>query len=339
MYGACVDLQETTLINCMNNYSWVVKLTYMPHRLPPIAALRALEAAARHLSFTKAARELNITQSAISHQVRHLEQLWGLKLFDRRTSRLALTRSGQALAPVVRGFIDKMAITLETLQSEALRDPLRIDMLESFAVRWLVPRLGRFHEQQPDIDVWISTGDKLINFAVDEVDAAIRLGHGQYPGLHTTLLLREQLFPVCARDFLERAGKPKTPKDLLHYPLLLRRHDPRHPSWEYWFQVAGIDDVSLTEGMRFPDTNMALQAAMEGQGVAMARSAHVAEDLAAGRLVKLFNIPCPSTMAYYFVCPQGRETLPKIAAFREWICQEAALAQAQYDQLIEDGIN
>ncbi|MFQ5995114.1 MAG: transcriptional regulator GcvA [Acidiferrobacterales bacterium] len=311
----------------------------MSYRLPPIAALRALEAAARHLNFTKAAEELNVTQSAISHQVRHLEELWGLKLFDRRAGRLALTRNGQALAPVVATFIDKMIGTLETLQSEALRDPLRIDMLESFAVRWLVPRLGHFHEQRPDVDVWISTGDDLVDFKVDDVDAAIRLGHGNYPGLHTILLLREHLFPVCSPSFLRDRGKPSTPKDLLKYPLLLRRQDPRHPSWEYWFERAGVGDVTLTEGTRFPDTNMALLAAIDGQGVAMARSAHVADDLDAGRLVKLFSIPCPSTMAYYLVCPEGREDLPKIAAFREWIGREASLAQAQYDELMQASVN
>jgi LysR family glycine cleavage system transcriptional activator len=117
--------------------------------------------------------------------------------------------------------------------------------------------------------------------------------------------------------------------------LLLRRQDPRHPSWEYWFQKVGVGDVTLTEGTRFPDTNMALQAAVDGQGVAMVRSAHVADDIAADRLVKLFNIPCPSTMAYYLVCPEGRENLPKIAAFREWLTREAAAAQQQYDRLME----
>lgn len=311
----------------------------MPNRLPPIAALRALEAAARHLNFTKAADELNVTQSAISHQVRHLEDLWGLKLFDRRAGRLALTRNGQALAPVVRGFMEKMTGTLETLQSEALRDPLRIDMLESFAVRWLVPRLGHFHEQYPNIDVWISTSDNPIDFKVEDVDAAIRLGHGNYPGLHTTLLLREHLFPVCSPELLALLGKPSAPKDLLRYPLLLRRQDPRHPSWEYWFNKVGVGEVTLTEGTRFPDTNMALQAAIDGQGVALVRSAHVADDIAAGRLVKLFNIPCPSTMAYYLVCPEGREHLAKIAAFRDWLSQEAAAAQQQYDRLMEDAAN
>ncbi len=311
----------------------------MPHRLPPIAALRALEAAARHLNFTKAADELNVTQSAISHQVRHLEDLWGLKLFDRRAGRLALTRNGQALAPVVRSFMGKMTTTLDMLLSEALRDPLRVDMLESFAVRWLVPRLGHFHEQHPDIDVWISTSDELVDFKVDNVDAAIRLGHGHYTGLHLTLLLREHLFPVCSPRLLKQIGKPSTPRDLLDYPLLLRRQDPRHPSWEYWFQLADVGDVMLTEGTRFPDTNMALQAAIDGQGVAMARSAHVGDDLVAGRLVKLFNVECPSTMAYYFVCPEGRESLPKIAAFRKWLCQEAALAQAEYDRLTKNSGN
>ena len=137
----------------------------MPHRLPPIAALRALEAAARHLSFSKAADELNVTPSAISHQVRHLEDLWDLKLFQRRPRRVALTRNGEALAPIVRDFFNRMTAMLDTIRVETARDSLRVSLLQSFAVKWLVPRLGSFHEEFPDIDVWIFTSDKLVDFA------------------------------------------------------------------------------------------------------------------------------------------------------------------------------
>lgn len=305
----------------------------MAARLPPIAALRALEAAARHLNFTKAAEELNVTQSAISHQIRHLEDLWGLKLFDRPQRGLVLTRNGQALAPLVRSFLERLVQTLEILQSEETRTPLKVDMLQSFAVKWLVPRLRKFHDEYPEYDVWISTHDEAIDLAAQDVDVAIRLGHGSYPGLHATLLLREYVFPVCAPGFLAKYGMPTTPADLIDYPLLLRMGDPAHPNWEDWFERAGHESVVLIEGTRFPDTNMALQAAMDGQGIALARSAHVGDDLSAGRLVKLFEVAYPSSVAYHMVCREGTEDTPKIAAFREWLLAEADTVQAAYDRV------
>ncbi len=303
-------------------------------RNPPFAALRALEAAARHLNFTRAAEELNVTQSAVSHQIRHLEELWGLKLFDRPPRGLALTRNGQALAPMVRQFLDDLGSTLETLQTEVKRSPLRVDMLQSFSVTWLVPRLGRFHDEHPDMDIWISTHDEVIDFASHDVDAAIRLGHGNYPGLSSTLLLREHVFPVCSPGFLKREDAPREPADLLKVPLLLRLGDPAHPNWEDWFQRAGVPVPALVDGSRFPDSNMALQAAMNGQGVALARSAHVGDDLKAGRLVRLFDVEYPSSVSYYLVCPNSRADNPRVAAFRAWLLAEAAQAQIEYDALV-----
>ena len=305
----------------------------MLHRPPPIATLRALEAAARHLNFTKAADELCVTQSAVSHQIRHLEDLWDLKLFDRPPRGLVLTRNGQALAPVVRNFFDHLSETLETLKTEIKRDPLRIDTLQSFAVKWLVPRINEFHNEFPDIDLWISTHDELVNFATENVDMAIRLGKGNYPGLHSTLLLKEYVFPVCSPDFIDKVGMPSTHDDLYELPLLLRLGDPAHPNWEDWFAQVGQKDVVVVEGPRFPDSNMALQAAKEGQGIALARSAHVSEDLKAGKLVKLFNYDYPSNVSYYLVCPNGKENTPKIASVRDWLIAEASLAQVEYDKI------
>jgi len=301
-------------------------------RNPPFAALRALEAAARHLNFTRVAEELNVTQSAVSHQIRHLEELWGLKLFDRPPRGLVLTRAGQALAPVVRQFLDGLEQMLGTLQTENKRAPLRVDMLQSFSVKWLVPRLGRFHDEHPDINIWISTHNELIDFATQDVDVAIRLGQGEYPGLHSTLLLREYVFPVCAPAFAERRKPLNEPADLLSHPLLLRLGDPAHPNWEDWFAKAGVEGASLIEGTRFPDSNMALQAAMDGQGVALARSAHVGGDLQAGRLVRLFDVRYLSDVFYYFVCPAAAVEKSRVKAFRDWLVAEAAIAQTQSDE-------
>ena len=300
----------------------------MPERLPPISALRALEVAARHLSFTKAARELHVTQSAISHQIKTLEELWGLKLFERRVRGLALTANGEELARTTREFFDRMSHTLDALRVAPSHEPLRVDTLQSFAVRWLVPRLGNFHELHPEINVWISTHDRLVDFGVDDVELAIRLGQGSYPGLHASLLMREDVYPVCAPEFLARNGLPENPRDLLDFPLLLRLGEPNHPNWKQWFEAAGLADVRMADGPRFPDSNMAIEASKDGLGIALARTAHITDELATGKLVRLFDVECPSSVAYYLVCPEGHEDQPRIAAFRKWIIGEAASTSA-----------
>ena len=304
----------------------------MSFRNPSFAALRALESAARHLNFTRAAEENNVTQSAISHQIRHLEELWGLKLFDRPSRGLVLTRNGQVLAPLILKFIFDLGTALEALSLDDKRTPLKVDMLQSFSIKWLVPRLGKFHDEHPEIDVWISTHDQLVDFSRGDVEVAIRLGHGDYPELASTLLLQEHVFPVCSPGFLEQYYILNEPADLLKVPLLLRLGDPAHPNWEDWFEKANVNDTLPTEGTRFPDTNMALQAAMEGQGVALARSAHVGDDLKAGDLVRLFDIDYPSGVSYYLVCPEANKNQPKVAAFRKWLLTEAAMVQDEYDK-------
>jgi len=305
--------------------------------LPPLAALKALDAAARHGSFTKAAAELHITQSAVSHQIRHLEELWGLALFRRGSRPLALTPAGAALAPVARDFLERLRGTLAGLRAEEARGPLRISLLESFALTWLVPRLSEFRERHPEIDVWLSTKEALADFASEQVDLAIRLGHGRYPGLHSTFLLREEAFPVCSRLLIERLGMPRRPAELARFPLLLRSDLDNSPRWDDWLRAAGVADLPPEHGPRFPNSHMALQAAIRGQGVALVRSAHVdgldgiENSLAAAGLVRLFQVHCPADSAYFLVCPEGTEERPRIAAFRAWIVEQAQRSQAQYD--------
>jgi len=296
----------------------------MHPRLPPISTLNALVAVARHQSFTKAALSLHVTQSAVSHQIKLIEDLWGVKLFERTGHGIAATDAGRRLAELTRDYFERIGKTLDELHIVSSHETLRIDTLQSFAVKWLVPRLRHFDERYPNIDVWISTHDQFADFAANAIDIAIRLGDGRFPGCHTTLLLQEEVFPVCTPELLERMGRPESPRDLLRYPLLLRLGEPTHMNWEDWFEAAGVPGVKPTEGTRFPDTNMALEAAMDGFGVALARTAHVVEELAAGYLVRLFDIPCPSNVAYYLVCPQGHEDRPTISAFRRWILDEVA---------------
>jgi len=312
----------------------------MPDHLPPLAALRALDAAARHGSFTLAAAELNVMQSAISHQIRHLEDRWGLELFARDSRPLALTKAGAALAPVARDFFSQLSVTLESVRAEGARGPLKISTLESFALTWLVPRLDDFCAHHPEIDVWISTKDHLVDFALEDVDLAIRLGHGDYPGLHSSLLLNEYVFPVCSMQLVERLGMPTGPADLARFPLLMRHDEMVSPDWGSWLAAAGVPDLPLNEGPRFPNSNMALQAAIAGQGVALVRSAHVDGGLSAAGLVRLFDVHCPAEAAYFLVYPEGMQTRPRIAAFHDWIQTEAARSQQQYDREVEsiDGL-
>lgn len=304
--------------------------------LPPISALRALEAAARHLSFTKAADELNVTQSAVSHQIKHLEELWDLKLFQRLTRRLELTTSGKALAPVIQDFFHKLEGTLDELKSDDGHSILRIQMMPSVAAKWVVPRLQGFRDRHPDIDVWISTLDPTEGrFEFRQLDAALHLGTGEYPNLTSWPAMREYVFPVARPRFLEERGIPQSPADLCQYPLLLRTGSIGAPQWEYWFDQVGVDrsiyEPALHEGTRFPDSNMALQAAFDGQGIALARSAPVWDDVQSGRLVRLFNVSCPFPLGIYFVCPTERAETPVVIAFREWLMEEAAISQAEFD--------
>ncbi len=303
-------------------------------RLPPTAALRAFESAARHLSYTRAAEELSITQSAVSHQIRHIEQLWELKLFLRRGRSLRLTEAGHVLAPIVRDFIKRLSAKLAELRPGDDRSvSLRVSLVQSFAFKWLVPRLGQFSQQHPSINVWISTTDELIDFSMHEVDVGIRLGHGGWSGLSEELILREYVFPVCSPRFLSRIMPPETPEDLLRYPLIYRHSQDICPRWRDWFRDAGVEIKSLPKGSKFPDTSMAVQAAIDDFGVALARSAHVQDDLATGRLVKLFDVSSPSNVAYYFVCPKGRESEPNIRAFHDWVVEEAVLSQKEFDRV------
>jgi len=300
-------------------------------RLPSITALRALEASSRLLSFTKAADELFITQSAVSHQIRYLEDLWGFKLFERQGRRLITTKEGQMIVPVVREFLENMTRVLGEITNTENRSSIRVSLVQSLAVKWLVPRLGRFNELYPEITVWIQTSDDIVDFAIDEVDMAIRLGHGEWTGYHLDLLLREYVFPVASPDLLKRLGYPEKPDDLLHYPLLYRHSYDNCPRWRDWFRDAGIAIKSLPRGSRFPDTSIAVQAAVDHQGIALARSAHVEAELAAGRLIKLFDVFSPSPVSYYIVCPQSAIKQARIAAFRNWLLEEARISQKLYD--------
>jgi LysR family glycine cleavage system transcriptional activator len=292
----------------------------MTHRLPPLAALRAFEAAARHLSFTRAAAELHVTQTAISHQIRGLEELLGVRLFRRLPRGLALTDEAQRYLPAVRDAFDRITSATSELMAARTAGPLTASVLPSFAAKWLVPRLGRFRTVHPEIDLRISTSLHLVDFAREDVDLGIRMGRGHYPGLRVDRLFGEALIPVCSPALLEDGPPVRQPADLRHHVLL---HDDDYTGWQLWLDLAGVEGVDAGRGPIFTDSGMVVQAAAEGQGVALARVALAAWDIAAGRLVRPFEVTLPHDLAYYLVCPEAAAGRPRVAAVRAWLLAEA----------------
>ena len=297
----------------------------MPTRLPPMNTLRAFEAAARYLSFTLAAEELHITQAAVSHQIKVLEQALGVRLFRRLNRAIRLTEEGQEFVSEVRMALNHLAVAVEKLAAPDAGGPLTISVLPSFASKWLVPRLGRFRDKHPEIDVRISPSIQLTDFQRDDVDLVVRFGGGDYEGLHSVRLMTENFFPVCSPALLEGPNALRKPEDLRHHTLL---HDDAYVDWTMWLLVAGVEGVDPRQGPFFTDSALVVQAAVEGQGVALARGALAAGDIVAGRLIKPFDIVISAKNAYYVVSPKATSHHPKVAAFREWLLEEAAIVDA-----------
>ncbi|WP_047607056.1 transcriptional regulator GcvA [Rahnella aquatilis] len=297
--------------------------------LPPTTTLRTFEVVTRHTTFTSAAEELFITQSAVSHQLKKLEEIWGLQLFQRGKT-LSLTPAGAALAPLVREFFSKLETTLADLREQKGRVRLRVSTTYSFALKWLLPRLPELARLHPEILVTLESTDKAIHFASADSDVAIRFGHGNYAALHTEFMFREQLFPVASPAFLASFGTPSEPAELLRFPLLTRDGADLVPKWDAWFKQVGVNTDVLHESVRFADTNMTIEAALLGQGIALARSGHVEKEIRDGSLVRLFDVNFPSPAAYYFVCPEGIESQPHIMKFRNWLLAESQQAQLSY---------
>ncbi|AEX54368.1 transcriptional regulator (plasmid) [Rahnella aquatilis CIP 78.65 = ATCC 33071] len=301
----------------------------MMRDLPPTTTLRTFEVVTRHTTFTSAAEELFITQSAVSHQLKKLEEIWGLQLFQRGKT-LSLTPAGAALAPLVREFFSKLETTLADLREQKGRVRLRVSTTYSFALKWLLPRLPELARLHPEILVTLESTDKAIHFASADSDVAIRFGHGNYAALHTEFMFREQLFPVASPAFLASFGTPSEPAELLRFPLLTRDGADLVPKWDAWFKQVGVNTDVLHESVRFADTNMTIEAALLGQGIALARSGHVEKEIRDGSLVRLFDVNFPSPAAYYFVCPEGIESQPHIMEFRNWLLAESQQAQLSY---------
>lgn len=302
----------------------------MKRHLPSLNALKAFEASARRESFTKAAEELCVTQGAVSQQVKGLEEELGLKLFRREHQKLLVTDAGRAYLEVVRDAFDRISMGTEKLLQRQSSGLLNVSTSPNFAAKWLVHRLGRFSEKHPDIDLRISASMHHVDFAREDVDVAVRHGDGRWPTLHASRLCAEELFPVCSPSLLEGAGALKRPADLRRQPLL---HANDTSWWKQWLQVAGVGGIDAERGIVFNQTSMAIDAAIQGQGVAMARTALAAWDLLAGRLVRPFGPVIEAPFALWIVCPKATADLPKIATFRQWLLEEAAEDTARLAKL------
>ena len=292
----------------------------MLRRLPSLNALKAFEAAARHESFTKAADELAVTQGAVSHQVKGLEVELGLRLFNRERQRLIITEAGRSYLEVVRDAFDRLAVGTNRLLQLQKSGVLTVTTSPNFASKWLVHRLGRFVEAHPEIDLRVSATPQHIDFAREDFDIAIRHGDGQWPGLHMTRLCVEELFPVCSPKFLRGRGALRSPNDLKHHTLL---HVTDRRDWINWLEAAAVVGVDVARGPVFSERSMGIDAAVGGQGIALARSALAAWDLLAGRLVRPFKLGLKVPYAYWIVCPKSTADLPKISTFRDWLLSEA----------------
>ncbi len=294
----------------------------MSRRLPPLNAVRAFEAAARHRSFTKAALELHVTQGAVSHQVKLLEQWLEMPLFERFGHSLTLTAQGRSYLPALSEALDAVAGATENLGTGELAGPLRATVLPSFASKWLIPRLGTFKALYPEIDLHISASADLHNFSSNAFDVGIRSGLGRWTGLRADLIAREALAPMLSPVLAAKHGVHQ-PCDLVGLTLL---HDQPRDAWKRWLETAGAMDVDVRQGSSFDDAALVLQAAIDGHGVAMGRVFLAARDVASGRLVQPFAQTLTNDYSYWLVYPKSTAAKPRIDAFRTWLLAEAAMS-------------
>jgi LysR family glycine cleavage system transcriptional activator len=299
-------------------------------RLPPLNALRAFEAAARHLNFSRAADELSVTPGAVSQQIQNLEDYVGVALFKRTSKGLLLTDPAQIALPALREAFDRLAEAASMLTAAVDGRRLTVSMAPSFAAKWLVPRLGKFEAAHPLVDVWVSAGMELVDFASGEVDLAIRYGTGRYPGLEVTRLMQETVIPVASPELL--AQHPlETPADLANHVLLHDGSpdaDESCPDWTMWLAARGVKGVDGARGPRFNQSSLVIEAASGGRGVALAKRAIAQADLDAGRLVAPLQIATAVDFAYYLVHPKAKGRLPQVKAFIAWLTAEAQAHEA-----------
>ena len=303
----------------------------MAPALPPLNALRAFEAIARHLSFAKAADELHVTPAALSHQIRALEEQLGLELFHRRTRAIELTDAGRLIYPGLHSGFESVRQAIGQLQRAREHNVLVISATPGLVAKWLVPRLWRFLHAHPDIDARVAATMKLAEFPTDGVDVAIRMSTGDHPDLHVERLFQDSMLPVCSPRLVEQGLR--TAADLARFPLI--HHDipmsmRAPPRWADWFAAAGVSGIDASRGLRVNVADHALDAAVAGAGVSLSFKLIASDDVHAGRLVSPFGPELPLSVGYYFVCPKGHETRPNVRVFHDWLYSEMAETRAKW---------
>jgi len=298
----------------------------MRRQLPPLNGLRAFEAAARHLSFVHAAEELAVTPGAVSHQVKLLEDFLGVQLFRRQARGIRMTEAAQDTLPHLIESFDGLERVAERLTAHRCAGALVVSVSPSFAAKWLVPRIEDFHARFPDIDVRIDAAKRVIDFAREDVDVAIRYGPGEAPGLKAWRLFAEpdEIFPVCSPRLIGSDGVEDSLHALQNQMLLhadWSAAGANSPSWTEWLEAAGIRGVDGTKGPRFSTWALAIQAAVEGQGITLASKYLVADELNDGRLIRPFEtvLHRPANVGFHVVCPEASAARLKVKAFCEWV--------------------
>jgi LysR family transcriptional regulator, glycine cleavage system transcriptional activator len=294
----------------------------MPRRLPPLNALRSFEAAARYESFTRAAEELHVTQSAVSQQVKALEAQLGVKLFNRERQRLRITPAGRDYLVEIREALDHVGAATERVMQRHSASVLTVSTSQDFAAKWLVHRLARFAAAHPGIDLRVSATMHNVDFAREDVDVAVRHGDGHWPGLDATRLCAEQIFAVCSPKLLAGRDRLRRPADVLKWPLL--RLEDQSKAWERWFALAGVAAPERLPGPVLNRASMLIDAAIDGQGVALARTTLAAWDLISGRIVRPFDLSWQPVGTYWIMSPRATAKVEKIVRFRDWLLGEAA---------------
>ena len=285
-------------------------------RLPPLNSLKSFEAAGRLLSFTAAAKELNVTQAAVSHQIKVIEDYLGVSLFDRYPRRLALTEQGKTLLPEVIEAFDRVSSAVASINREQFSNALSVRLAPSFAAKWLSPRLKYFWLQYPEIDLRLYHTHSTVDFEREEIDIAVTYGKGNWPDVVSDKLLSLDFSPVCSPSFMNN-DKPLTDLDNLRYYALL--HDADYECWDDWLKLAGVKDIDAKRGTVIDDTNVLIQAAIDGQGIALGSSTFVEDLLESGRLVKPFDVTLVNECAYFVVYPEAHLKNPAVLAFKDWL--------------------
>jgi LysR family glycine cleavage system transcriptional activator len=295
---------------------------------PPLAALRTFEVAARHRSFTKAAAELHVTQGAVSQQIKQLEASLGFPLFHRGARGLTLTEKGEDLAETAQSVFRRLFNKVEELKQTEVGGILTVSVSPSLAVKWLIPRLGRFHQRHPEVDLRIRPDPVLIDVLAesDTIDMAIRFGQGPFPGLAATPIMHETVFAVASPDLLTKGPPLRRAADLVHHTLLhsdsTRAEVNSMANWEVWLAILNVSGVNPKLGPTFPSSYMLLEAAIHGQGVALTWAALADDDLRAGRLVRLFDRALEGSMSYFALTTEAAARKAKVIDFRNWLVEE-----------------